>query len=58
MGREALLMIINSSRRRFMASRSPFRDTLKMKVSAVLHLMWKGPKIHRQSAAEGFSKAS
>lgn len=58
MGREALLMIINSSRRRFMASRSPFRDALKMKVSAVLRLMWKGPKRHRQRAAEGFSKAS
>lgn len=51
-------MIINSSRRRFMASRSPFRDALKMKVSAVLRLMWKGPKRHRQRAAEGFSKAS
>lgn len=53
MGREALLMIINSSRRRFMASRSPFRDPLKMKVSAVLRLMWRDPERHGQRPAEG-----
>lgn len=39
MGGEALLMIINRKRRRFMASRSPFRKPMKTEVSAVLSLM-------------------
>lgn len=61
MGREALLMIINRRRRRFMASCSPFRNTLKMEVSAVLLLstmMWKDLQRHGQRAVSGFPKTN
>lgn len=38
MGREALLMIINRKRRRFMASRSAFGKPMKTDASAALSL--------------------
>lgn len=61
MGREALLMIINRRRRRFMASRSPFRNPMKMDVSAVLlfrPMMWKDPKRHGRTAVSGLSETN